>query len=74
MVDKRGSWNVSDPLDLTQVEAMLDNNVANRIANDLRKEMGANALKPNKPLLGDPRALLGGKALDINNNKLISGA
>lgn len=51
---KKGDWNIADlgsPLDLDLCEDLIDDKMARNVANDIRRELGAAALKPHKPLL-----------------------
>ena len=53
-MDKRGKWSVGDAFDLDKANQLLDDSSARNLANDLRKQLGKDALKPHKPLLAGP--------------------
>jgi hypothetical protein len=57
---KKGNWHITDlgePLDLDKVQDMIDDKMAKNVADEIRKELGQNGLKPHKPLLA-PTAVL----------------
>ena len=53
-MDKRGKWNVGSAFDLNQASDLIDDKMVRNMATDLRKQLGADALKPHKPLLAGP--------------------
>lgn len=73
---KKGDWNIADlgsPLDLDKCEDLIDDKMAKNVANDIRRELGAAALKPHKPLLA-PSANGGLRpSKDPQFSKLIGG-
>ena len=69
MVDKRGKWNAGDAFDLDKANKLLDDASARNLANDLRRHMGADALKPHKPLLAGPGVGKSGLPLNSKRNR-----
>ena len=59
-MDKRGKWSVGDAFDLDKASDLIDDKMARNMANDLRKHLGADALKPHKPLITGPGVGPGG--------------
>ena len=53
-MDKRGKWNIGDAFNLDDASAMIDDNLARNMANDIRKQLGANALQPHKSVVSGP--------------------
>lgn len=63
-MDKRGKWKYdasnATAFDDEQAMNMMDDKMARNMAADLRKHLGADALKPHKPLISGPGAGPGG--------------
>lgn len=72
-MQKRGQWNVADAIDLDKASELIDTKMGNAFADDLRRELGVDALKPNKPLLV-PNSKPGLGKIDPNSRLLNSGA
>ena len=68
-MDKRGQWNAGDAFDLDKASNLLDDNMARKMANDLRNHIGVDALKPRKPLLSGPGVGKSGLPLSQNRSK-----
>ena len=41
-MEKRGKWNVAEAFELDKVTDLIDTNMGNRIADDIRRELGVN--------------------------------
>ena len=52
-MDKKGSWNVVDPVDLDSpsILDLIDPKMAKNVADDIRKQLDQANLKPHKPIL-----------------------
>jgi len=80
-MDKKGAWNFDEAAfdnDKFLSELQLDTKIANNLANNLRMDVGLEALKkPNKPLLvpTNVQPLSAARAAHIDpNSKLLNGA
>ena len=76
-MNKRGQWNVGDAFDLDKANELIDDKMARNMAADLRKHLGADALKPRKPLITGPGAGPGGIPISSGRRKAhgsVSGA
>ena len=72
-MDKRGKWNVGDAFDLDKASGLIDDKMARNMAADLRKHLGADALKPRKPLITGPGAGPGGIPISSGRRKAHGG-
>ena len=59
-MEKRGKWNVADAFDLDKASDLIDDKMARNMAADIRRQLGADALKPHKPLISGPGVGPGG--------------
>ena len=75
MVDKRGKWNVGDAFSLDNAAIdMIDDKLARNMANDIRRQLGPNALQPHKPLISGPGVGPGGIPISSGRRNLHGAA
>ena len=72
-MDKRGNWNFGQAFDLDQASDLIDDKMARNMAHDIRKQLGADALKPHKPLISGPGAGPGGIPISSSRKAIYSG-
>ena len=53
MVDKKGNFNFAD-FDLNKASELIDDKMARKMAEDIRKQLGPNGLAKHKPLISGP--------------------
>ena len=59
-MDKRGGWNAGQAFDSDKASDLIDDRMVRNMASDIRQQLGADALKPRKPLITGPGAGPGG--------------
>lgn len=73
-MDKRGKWSVGDAFDLDRASELIDDKMARNMANDLRRHLGTDALKPHKPVVSGPGVGPGGIPISSGRSKVYGAA